>query len=1459
MTPAAPKLPEMRGLADAKTARSWIYDDVLHAVSNMEPVADARYTLQLHNPAYVDPETFPKSRIAQAKLRGETLGRRIAGDWELVDNATGKPLDRRRQTVLRVPYLADHGTFLFRGNDYSMSAQQRLSPGVFTRIKNNEEIEAHVNALPGKGRGHRYFLDPKRGLFFTNVEQSQIPLYPLLRTLGATDEEVHNAWGDELFTRNRNYGDENQALRKYAEKFLPANLRGLTGEDLRAAIAAEVGKTELDPFVAKHTLGRSYTRLNKDAVLDATKKVLAVSRGDAEPDNRDAPAFQRFMFPEQILAERVAKDYGRLRRELFRKVARTGSLKAMPAGALTPQIESALLKSGLAQPIEETNPTEMLDKMYRITRMGEGGLGSTDAIPDEARAVQLGHLGFIDQVRTPESMTIGVDLYMADGVKRGRDGNLYKQFQNAKTGQLEWKTPADLLDATVAFPDYRQKGTPRVPAVVQGKHGWAKPDDVDYVLPSYKRSFSPIGAMIPMTNANRQNRLAMGSRFTTQSLPLVNGEPRLVRAADESGKGFDDEYAHHFGVVKAPQGGVVKSVAPDAVTVQYNDGTQETHELYKDFLFNRKSLLDQTPTVQPGERFAPGQTLVKSNYTSPDGSLALGRNLRAAYTSWRGKAYEDAFVVSESAAKAMRSSHAYQHELPLTAGTTIDRNKYIQVFPQRYDKETLRSLDDSGVIKPGTEVQYGQPLILGLREKDRAKNRIHKKGQAGFSDVSVTWDSKDPGVVTQVDWGRNGPVVVVKSEHDMVTGDKLAGSYGDKGLVTVLPDGKMPHDKDGNPYDVIVNPLTFPTRGNAAQVYEAQLGKIAAKIGKPIYVPDYTRLDGKDLPTWVGEQMRKYGVDKEDDVYDPDTGHKIPNVMTGLRYFTKLHHMAEDKEQGRSGDGYTADEQPAKGGETGAKRFGLLSLSAYISHGAYDGIRDMGLIRGQQDDDRWLAYMRGETPPPPKVPKMYEKFVDSLRASGVNVVPDGHKLHLMAMDDAAIDALAERRELQNAETVNFLKGLEPVRGGLFDPSLTGGHNGGQWSKITLDAKMPNPAFEEPIRSMLGLTKDRFRGVLAGQEKLGDATGPEAIAAELGRIDPSSEMKRLRGIIMLGKKTPRDAAVKKLAYLKALEKTDKTPADLMVSAVPVLPPKFRQVSVMQGSGTPLVADANFLYRELFEANKIRAALRERLGDAGVGNETLALYDAHKALAGLGDPVGAKTQAKGVKGFLKQVFGASPKFSMLQRKLLSKTVDNVGRGVIVPNPDLDMDEIGLPENQAFKVFERKLVREMRRDNVPITRAMQELKEQSPLAKKYLQDVMKDAVVEADRAPVLHRFGTLAFRPKIVAGSAIHLPPLVVTGFNADFDGDAMQWHAITDERAIREAKERMLPSRNLLAVSDFKSPMHTIKNEFALGLYLGTQPPDQDKPEHVFRTRADLMRAFSRGDVRYDDRARVLEDE
>lgn len=1594
--------PEGRTFDDIVGTRQAIFDNVLKAVNERPPVENERYALRIANAKWANTKPYTLAEQKRAIMARQSLGYKLKGDWELVDKATGDVVDRKSSTLAQVPYQTDRATFISNGREYSLSNQFRLKSGIYARKKADGELESHINLLPGTGRSFRVRMNPASGKFFADVGQSAVPLYPLLKSMGVSDDILEKRWGKDLLNSNRTREERDHVeVTKAYERLIGGNdPKEQHAEKLREY----VNKMKVDPDIARASIGK-YMDTPEDAefamspeVLAATaQKLIAINRGEDEADDRDSLANQELMGPEEMFAERISKDSGKLMRQILWKSTPGNKLAGVPSGAFTPQMEAVLMNSGLGSPLEEINPMEALDHQLRVSRMGTGGIATTDAIPSEARGVQPTYLGFVDPFRTTEcysadtevlvtvgkkqqwltwdkvtketelytmkdgelihekpldlmsysfsgllrayiddtvafgvtpqhrmwvsrdefgllhydliddvfgtamwvelatgeryqldpdkfsyeqydgqvycatmstgllivrrvgrkgfvcgnSEKIGVDSRLAFGLRKGKDGQIYRKMVTNE-GKSKWVSARDASRSIVAFPGEMESDEPYVRAMVKGKLGYVPREEVNYGVAA-PDDMDDLGVnLIPFSNMTQGNRLVMAGKMMLQGMSLQNREaPLVMNRASGSEDTYEGLVGGKLGALRSKQGGVVTQLTPQGAVIEAPDGTKEEIEFHDNFPLNRKSYYYNKPLVELGQRVEPGQLVAGSNYTDDKGNLALGSHLRVALMPYKGLAHEDAYVMSESAAKRMTHEAMYTSDFEKTEGIDTGREKYLSNFPSVFDKEQIKKLDKGGVVRPGMRVNKGDPLVLAVGQPPKAgegQREVHRN--SGVLDKTITWDHDYEGEVTDAFVDEKGNArIAVRAAVPLNTGDKISGLFGDKGVVTkIIPDHMMPSDADGNPVDLIQNPLTIPTRKNPAQVYAMLLSKVAQKTGNPYLLDKFSK---EDIGEMVRNELRTNGFNEDgtEELFDPETGRSLKQVMTGAKYTMKLHHTAESKAGARDFGGYDTSGTPQRGGGDGAKSMSGLGLNAMLSHNAFANIRDMKENKATRNDEFWRAFQLGQTPPMPELPTVYKKAMAHIQGAGINLKRKGDYTHLMAMRDADVDKLSGDRVISKPETIDD-RTMQPVPGGLFDRSLVGGVGGERWARIDLPEPMPSPVMEDAIKTVLGLTGKEFDSYVSGQTKFNNMSGGKALQAALANINIDNEIAQAKNVIRTGSRTARDKAVKKLRVLQTAKDQDIHPKDWMMTKVPVLPPAFRPISKMT-SGTSIISDPNYLYQDLMYNNEALSDAAKELGEEGSTEERLNAYKSLKAVVGLGDPVHPKLQEKGVAGLLKHVFGkGSPKFGMYQRKVVGMNVDMSGRAVIGVDPEFDMDEVGLPEHQAWKMYRPFLVRRMVKNGMPATRALQEIEKQTDKARDMLVEEMNNRPVLTTRAPALHRYNIMAARPRLVKGKAMIMSPLVLSGYTADIDGDAMSMHVPVSDDAVKEAYEKMLPSKHLLNASEFK--VHYLPSqEYQLGLYQATQKAKKGGKTHYFKSKEEAVKAYRRGEIGVTD--------
>ncbi len=650
---------------------------------------------------------------------------------------------------------------------------------------------------------------------------------------------------------------------------------------------------------------------------------------------------------------------------------------------------------------------------------------------------------------------------------------------------MSWNSEVEKLAAMLA------KKQKRV-ALKDSKFAEVRDSDIDYDFESPNQFFGTHVNLIPLQSAVAGPRLFYGARFYNQALPLEKPEAPLVQTladndAEGKGRSFDEIFGSAAGAVRANSGGHIGSLTPDDIEIVEDGGKITKMPLYNRFPFNRKTSIHNVAVVKPGDKISPGQLLAKSNYTDDHGTLAIGLNARVGLVPFKGRSMDDAVVVSESFAKRLTSQHLYGHDLDYKKGVKGGKGHYIGIFPQKFTKKQLDKLDNDGVIKQGALIDPGDPIVLATKPRVISSQAIQlgllsKHMRNARTDAALTWDKETQGFASDVRKLRAGVKVNVETSMPTKEGDKIVFRSGQKGIIsTVIPDDQMPRTVDGKPLEVLLNPLGVPSRVNNSLIYELLLGKAAQKSGQTYKLPSFNK-PGEKWYEFVQGEMAKHGVTDTEEVFDPVENRKLENPITvGVGHVLKLHHTAESKMSMRGQGAYNNDQQPLhSGGEGGqAKRLSGLETHSLMSAGAYSFLREGATLRGQRNDEYWRMLRQGYEPRDPGRPFVWDKFHALLNGAGymAKALPDGME-RLQLWSDRDLDKV-KPIDVKTGDTINVGTG-EPIKDGLFDDAITGT---GSWGQIRLPFPVPNPAAEDIVRKLLGLTQKQFRAVMAGEMEL----------------------------------------------------------------------------------------------------------------------------------------------------------------------------------------------------------------------------------------------------------------------------------------------------------------------------------------------------------------------------------------
>lgn len=594
---------------------------------------------------------------------------------------------------------------------------------------------------------------------------------------------------------------------------------------------------------------------------------------------------------------------------------------------------------------------------------------------------------------------------------------------------------------------------------------------------------------------------------------------------------------------------------------------------------------------------------------------------------------------------------------------------------------------------------------------------------------------------------------------------------------SIVPKEEMLRDSQGRPVHIELSPLGTTSRLNTALLADANLGKIAEKTGKPVILPDF--LTDDTIPDFVEKELKKHGLTESEDLFDPVSGKTVKDVATGIVFHYKLKHMSESKQGARSTGEYTAEDLPMKGGKTGARRLGNMEVSALAAHGADQVLRDAKLIRGQRNDEFWRSFRDGMTPTPPSSPLVNQKFFAHLRAAGISLEEYPDRVHIYGATDRDIKKLTGQRRVSFANTFDS-KHLQPVPGGLFDPAIFGA-DGEQWGYYELPEPVLNPMMFKATANALGWKDKELEGVLKGERQINGKVGIDGLRDALEHLDIDKELRQAKQTLRAPRVplSKRDQARKKIRALQPMADAGVKPTDFLLTRIPILPPRYRPVSKM-ANDVNIAADVNFLYKRMIDAAEDLKEAKSVLPEEAQMDARTSLYQALEAVTGLSETDDPKLQAKNVSGVLKWAFGkGSPKLSAAHRKLFGVAVDLGGRGVVVPDNSLTIDEVGLPEETAWKMFEPFVLRKLRQRGYRMLDALRYTTDRTPEARKLLEESMAERPILVNRAPTLWKYGIMGFFPKLRGKpgerNTIFTNPNIAKPFGLDHDGDSI-WNLV-----------------------------------------------------------------------------------
>ena len=794
----------------------------------------------------------------------------------------------------------------------------------------------------------------------------------------------------------------------------------------------KVLKQRYDELIPKH--------ITTEDMIASINYLLNLSHGLGKPDDIDHLANRRIRCVGELLQNQFRIGLTRLERVVRERMTIQDLDVVTPqtlinTKPITSSIREFFGSSQLSQFMDQTNPLSELTHKRRISALGPGGL-TRERAGFEVRDVHYTHYGRLCPIESPEGPNIGLISALSSFAQINEYGFIetpYRKVDPEKhtlTDIVEYMS-ADVEDnyiiAQASEPVDENGAFVNKRVRVRFKNEVIEVDRemVQYVDVSPKQLVSIAAAMIPFLEHDDAKRALMGANMQRQAVPLMITESPIV------GTGIEYRAAKDSGIlILAEDDGVIEKVTANDITVKYKNGKTIVHKLRKFKRTNGGTCINQKPIVKKGEKVKKGDAIADGPSTK-DGEMALGKNVLVAFSTWEGYNYEDAILLNERLVKedVFTSIHIEEYDCECR-DTKLGAEEITRDIPNIGD-DSLKDLDENGIIRIGAEVRPGDILVgkvtpkgeTELTAEERLLRAIFGEKAREVRDTSLRVPHGEAGTIVDVkiftrdNSDELGPGVnqvircYIATKRKISVGDKMAGRHGNKGVISrILPSEDMPFMPDGTPIDILLNPLGVPSRMNLGQVLEVHLGGAAKALGWKIATPVFDGATEED----VRELLKEAGMSEDGKtlLYDGRTGESFGSPVTvGVMYMLKLHHLVDDKIHARSTGPYSLVTQQPLGGKAqfGGQRFGEMEVWALEAYGAAYTLQEMLTVKSDDVVGRVKTYeaiVKGENVPEPGVPESFKVLVKELQSLGLDVrlySEDNQELELKENIDEGVE------------------------------------------------------------------------------------------------------------------------------------------------------------------------------------------------------------------------------------------------------------------------------------------------------------------------------------------------------------------------------------------------------------------------------------------------------------------------
>ena len=811
------------------------------------------------------------------------------------------------------------------------------------------------------------------------------------------------------------------------KEFVPFELDGLDiPEKVHYPTLKSILDEGLDEESLKKTLEESKKELSPknitiEDIIASVSYILNLAHGVGSVDDIDHLGNRRLRTVGELLQNQFRIGLARMERVVRERMTIQDVEAATPQALINIKPVTAAIKeffgsSQLSQFMDQNNPLAELTHKRRLSALGPGGL-SRERAGFEVRDVHHSHYGRMCPIETPEGPNIGLIGSLTTYGRIDEYGFIETPYrvvdkENQRvTDEVRYLT-ADkeevlvIAQANEPLDDEGHFLNEKIACRGNGGEIALFPRAaVDLMDVSPKQVVSVATAMIPFLENDDANRALMGSNMQRQAVPLLVTEAPIV------GTGMEYKAAKDSGVViVSPAAGTIEHVDARTILLRKDeDGEILKFDLLKFKRSNQGTCINQRPIVSHGEHIEAGEVIADGPSTDM-GEIALGKNLLVGFMTWEGYNYEDAIILNERLIMddVLTSLHIVEYEAE-ARDTKLGPEDITRDIPN-VGEDALKDLDEDGIIRIGAEVDSTDILVgkvtpkgeSDLNPEEKLLRAIFGEKAREVRDTSLKVPHGETGIVVDVkiytrENGDELPPGVNKlvrtyiaTKRKINVGDKMAGRHGNKGVIsTVLPEEDMPFLENGQPLQVMLNPLGVPSRMNVGQVLEVHLGLAAMKKGWYISTPVFDGANEHDIMDLLEDVG--YSRSGKLKLRDGRTGEYFANPVTvGYMYMLKLHHLVDDKIHARSTGPYSLVTQQPLGGKAqfGGQRFGEMEVWALEAYGAAYTLQEILTVKSDDIVGRVQTYeaiVKGINIPEPGIPESFKVLIKEMQSLGLDV------------------------------------------------------------------------------------------------------------------------------------------------------------------------------------------------------------------------------------------------------------------------------------------------------------------------------------------------------------------------------------------------------------------------------------------------------------------------------------------